>query len=379
MSKFFQALENAEKERREEASASAEVAPPRPAAAPERREDTPKRGPVVVPRTETTAPPRPATIPAPIMTATAPALVHVEEAPAATAVAEAPAPSADRRADASERRADASEIFGARIARTKKNGRRAHAGVFTGSLPGATAREAGQLDDHLVSLLEPTSYAAEQYRTVRLAIENFRRERGLHVVAISSPGRGEGKTISAINLAGALAQSPDGRVVLVDADLRHPRVGDYLGLTSAAGLSSFLLDSALDVDQVTEKPSSIAFSVIPAGAVSSMPYELLKSPRLSALFGALRTKFDYVVVDTPPVLAFPDVGILRDAVDGFVLVVRANRTPREGLVDGLDTIGRHRVLGLVFNDDGRNGAIVAGRDPDNGWRKYFSFKPGDSH
>ena len=370
MSKFFQALENAEKERREEASASPEAAPQRPAAAPDRREDTPKRAPVVVPRTEITAPPRPATMPAPIMTATAPAIVHAEEAPAATAVADPPAPSA-------ERRADASEIFGARIARTKKNGRRAHAGVFTGSLPGAIAREAGHLDDHLVSLLEPTSYAAEQYRTVRLAIENFRRERGLHVVAISSPGRGEGKTISAINLAGALAQSPDGRVVLVDADLRHPRIGDYLGLTSAAGLSSFLLDSALDVDQVTEKPSSIAFSVIPAGAVSSMPYELLKSPRLSALFGALRTKFDYVVVDTPPVLAFPDVGILRDAVDGFVLVVRANRTPREGLVDGLDTIGRHRVLGLVFNDDDRNGAVT-GRDPDNGWRKYFSFKLGDS-
>jgi len=375
VSKFFQALENAEKERREEAAASPDAPPQRAAAAPERRDDPPKR-PVIVPRTESTPPPRPASIPAPIMTATAPAITLAEEAPGATAIAEVPASSAERRADTSERRADTSEIFGARIARTKKNGRHAHADVFTGSLPGTTAREAGQLDDHLVSLLEPTSYAAEQYRTVRLAIENFRRERGLHVVAISSPGRGEGKTISAINLAGALAQSPDGRVVLVDADLRHPRVGDYLGLTTAAGLSGFLLDGTLGVDQVIEKPSSIAFSVIPAGAVSSMPYELLKSPRLSALFGALRTKFDYVVVDTPPVLAFPDVGILRDAVDGFVLVVRANRTPREGLVDGLDTIGRHRVLGLVFNDDERNGAITADPDLDSGWRKYFSARLG---
>jgi capsular exopolysaccharide synthesis family protein len=243
-------------------------------------------------------------------------------------------------------------------------------------MPGGPAREAGQLDDHLVSLLEPTGFVAEQYRTVRLAIENFRRERGLHVVAISSPGRGEGKTISAINLAGALAQSPDARVVLVDADLRHPRVGDYLGLTPGRGLSEFLLNGSLTLDQVIEKPSSIAFSVVPAGAVSSMPYELLKSPRFAAIVGALRTRFDYVVIDTPPVLSYPDVGIVRDAVDGFVMVVRANRTPREGLIDGLDTIGRHRVLGLVFNDDARNAMATSDGESDAGWRKYFSFRIG---
>jgi capsular exopolysaccharide synthesis family protein len=274
---------------------------------------------------------------------------------------EAPAPSAP--------------TFGASITRSKTNGRN-HAAIFDAEEPGAPQREAGQLDDHLVSLLEPTGFAAEQYRTVRLAIENFRRERGLHVVAISSPGRREGKTISAINLAGALAQSPDARVALVDADLRHPRVAGYLGIPASRGLSGFLLDGSLTVDHVIEKPSSIAFSVVPAGAVSSMPYELLKSPRLAALFGALRTRFDYIVVDTPPVLGVPDVGILRDAVDGFVLVVRAQRTPREGLIDGLDTIGRHRVLGLVFNDDPRNAVQVSDGDTDSGWRKYFSFRLG---
>jgi capsular exopolysaccharide synthesis family protein len=352
VSKFFQALENAERERAESASNQAPSAEPSGSAA------APAPAPAATTPRAAAAPAAPPA-PAPKMSAAAASSAPSAASSTGTAVLEAPMPSAP--------------TFGASLARSKRGG---HAAIFDTAEPGAPHREAGQLDDHLVSLLEPTGFAAEQYRTVRLAIENFRRERGLHIIAISSPGRREGKTISAINLAGALAQSPDARVALVDADLRHPRVADYLGITASRGLSGFLLDGSLTVDHVIEKPSSIAFSVVPAGAVSSMPYELLKSPRLAALFGALRTRFDYVVVDTPPVLAVPDVGILRDAVDGFVMVVRAHRTPREGLIDGLDTIGRHRVLGLVFNDDDRNAIQVSDSETDAGWRKYFSFRLG---
>jgi Mrp family chromosome partitioning ATPase len=89
-----------------------------------------------------------------------------------------------------------------------------------------------------------------------------------------------------------------------------------------------------------------------------MPYELLTSPRFSALFAELRESFDFVVVDTPPVLPFPDVGILRDLVDGFVVVIRANRTPREQVRESLDAIGTQRVLGVIFNDDDRSGAAA---------------------
>jgi Mrp family chromosome partitioning ATPase len=113
----------------------------------------------------------------------------------------------------------------------------------------------------------------------------------------------------------------------------------------------------------------VAFAVVTAGAASSMPYELLKSPRLAALLAALRERFDYVVVDTPPALPYPDVGILRDLVDGFLVVVRANRTPREMLRDCTNVIGRQRGLGLVFNDDERQTipSFTDGREP--GWRR----------
>jgi capsular exopolysaccharide synthesis family protein len=229
--------------------------------------------------------------------------------------------------------------------------------------------EPGQVDDHLVSVLEPTSLAAEQYRAVRLAIETFRHERGTRTVAITSPGRGDGRTITAINLAGALAQASDARVVLVEADLRHPGVARALGMPPGRGLSSYLLDASMAPEAVISRPPTVAFAVVTAGAASSMPYELLKSPRLAALLAALRERFDYVVVDTPPALPYPDVGILRDLVDGFLVVVRANRTPREMLRDCTNVIGRQRGLGLVFNDDERQTipSFTDGREP--GWRR----------
>lgn len=229
--------------------------------------------------------------------------------------------------------------------------------------------EPGQVDDHLVSVLEPTSLAAEQYRAARLAIETFRHERGTRTVAITSPGRGDGRTITAINLAGALAQAPDARVVLVEADLRHPAVARALGMPPGRGLSSCLLDSSMAPEAVITRPANVAFAVVTAGAASSMPYELLKSPRLAALLAALRERFDYVVLDTPPALPYPDVGILRDIVDGFVVVVRANRTPREMLRDCTNVIGRQRGLGLIFNDDERQVVPSFSHDGEPGWRR----------
>jgi capsular exopolysaccharide synthesis family protein len=349
VSKFFKALENAERER-----ASTAGAPP---AAPAPTEDAGDAGvPSTEPRAaavtvETTAvesstapPPKPRRAPPPVVAPVA-----------APAVAPAARPELRQGAPA----------YGAP--------------VVAGEAPGAEPRRAwqdllepvdgepGELDDHLVSLLEPTSAAAEQYRTIRLHIENLRRERGVRVVAVSSPGRGDGKTMTAINVAGALAQSPDARVALVEVDVRHPGVARYLGLPGTRGLSTYLLDQGLAVEDVIDRPAGIGFAVVVAGPASSMPYELLKSPRITALFASLRERFDFVVVDTPPVQPYPDVGILRDLVDGFVVVVRANRTPRELVRDSLNTVGSHRVLGLIFNDDERTATAVAHVER-AGWR-----------
>jgi capsular exopolysaccharide synthesis family protein len=256
-------------------------------------------------------------------------------------------------------------VYGAPV---RENGTTFGRKGFAWQIDGEVDSEPGQLDDHLVSLLEPTSHAAEQYRAVRLAIETFRHERGTRTVGITSPGRGDGRTITALNLAGALAQAPDARVVLVEADLRHPGVAKALGLPSARGLSTYLLDTTMSVDAVVSRPAGVAFAVVPAGTASSMPYELLKSPRLASLLAALRDRFDYVVLDTPPALPYPDVGIVRDLVDGFVVVVRANRTPREMLRDCMNVVGRQRGLGLIFNDDERSTVTTVDHDEPSWWR-----------
>ena len=365
MSKFFKALEKADQERETVAStvvaepAETPASPTTPPPAPPARPTPPPAPPAqrAAPPAPPTAPPTaaPKTTPAPAPPPPPVEPIATPAAPAAPAATPSPfvAPPAPRPA------------YGAPIAReATHSGRRG----FAWQMEPSSHAEAGDIDDHLVSLLEPTSFAAEQYRAVRLAIETAHRERGTRVVAVASPGRGDGKTITVLNLAGALAQDSGARVVLVEADLRHPSVSRYLGLPAGRGLSSYLPDATMALDAVLQRPSSIAFTVITAGTASSMPYELLKSPRLAALITELRQQFDYVLVDTPPALPNPDVGILRDLVDGFVLVVRANRTPRETLSDTLGVLGRQRTLGLVFNDDDRTG--LANGQSESGWRRF---------
>ena len=333
MSKFFKALEKVEQER-EVAAEPVTAPPPAPAA---RAVATEPVARPVAPAAE--APPAPSPSP------------RLEPAPAASPFAKPAARAV---------------VYGAPVTRGSLS---KHA--FAWQMEPAADTEAGEIDDHLVSLLEPTSFAAEQYRAVRLAIETLHHERGTGVVAVASPGRGEGRTMTALNLAGALAQASDARVALVEADLRHPSVAGYLGLSVARGLSSYLVDAVMTVDDVVQRPASIAFSVLPAGTASSMPYELLKSPRLAALMDELRRRYDYVLVDTPSALPFPDVGILRDLVDGFIVVVRANRTPREQLQDTMAVLGRQRTLGLIFNDDDRTGVPAFKDHGEAGWRRLM--------
>jgi len=354
VSKFFKALEKVEQEReRAEAAPSSPPSRPEPPVAP-----VVKAGPKLV---AAPPPPRPAPVevprPAPVEVAPpAPRPVPVE-APAPKAVIETPAP---------ERQAPPPPppVYGAPIARSARD---RHA--FAWQMEPVSDGESGDIDDHLVSLLAPTSFAAEQYRAVRLTLETLHHDRNVKVVGITSPGRGEGRTMTALNLAGALAQAQQARVVLVEADLRHPSVARYLGLSHGRGLCHYLLDSSRTVDDVLQRPPSIAFSVVPAGPASSMPYELLKSPRLGALLDELRASFDYVLLDTPSALPFPDVGIIRDLVDGFLVVVRANQTPREQVTDTVGVVGRPRALGLVFNDDAHVGGPTIEPVPDGGWRR----------
>jgi capsular exopolysaccharide synthesis family protein len=230
-----------------------------------------------------------------------------------------------------------------------------------------------RIEAHLVSLLSPGSFEAEQYRMVRHIVETMRQEAHLQVVAVTSPGVGDGKTTTAINLAGALAQAGEARVLLVDIDLRRPAVTRQLGLGgSRRSLVDALLEPRLTLEDAVEHVPGFNLSVLAAGGSAVAPYELLKSPRLEALLAESRRRYDYVVLDTPPFVPVPDCRLIAKCVDGFFIVVAAHRTARRALAETLDLMGA-TVVGLIFNGGDARRPRYYGSDagPSDGawWRR----------
>jgi capsular exopolysaccharide synthesis family protein len=222
------------------------------------------------------------------------------------------------------------------------------------------------LAEQLVSLVAPTSVEADQYRGLRHTIERMHRDAQLQVLAVTSPGAGEGKTITTLNLAGALAQSERARVLVIDADLHRPSVGEYLGieLPHSPGLAELLSQDQGQLLGAIRRIDGANLSALLAGHTQSGAYELLNSPRLELLLADVRRRFDYVLIDTPPVVPLPDCRVLAQSVDGFVMVVAAHKTPRKMLAEALTLLDATKIIGLVFNGDDR---------PLSPYSSYYSY------
>jgi len=218
------------------------------------------------------------------------------------------------------------------------------------TLPRELATLTDEVDSHLVSLVSPAGLEAEQYRALRHMVEQKHKTDNLSVIAISSPGVGDGKTTTAINLAGALAQGADTSVLLVEADLRRPSIGRLLGFSgSAIGLVDAILDPGISLADIVRPRPPFNLSVVLGGQTPPSPYEVLKSPRLGALLDEARDRYDYVVLDTPPLVPVQDCRVVARWMDGVVLVVAADHTPRALLEAALDVLGPTKLVGLVFN------------------------------
>jgi capsular exopolysaccharide synthesis family protein len=228
------------------------------------------------------------------------------------------------------------------------------------------------IDTTLVSLSDPDSFTAEQYQGLRLKVEELRKSKDFRVFAISSPGEGEGKTLTAINLAGALARGGVSRVLLVDADLRHPRISDVLGIDAGSrGFADAITDDRLTLQQVTIKGAGFNFDVVPAGSLSAPVHDVLRSARLASLLEVARREYDYVVLDTPPLLPVFDSALLSRSVDGMLIVVAAHRTRKKLLEQSLNLLDPAKVAGIIFNrDDHSFSSRYEGR-----YHKYFRRKP----
>jgi capsular exopolysaccharide synthesis family protein len=215
------------------------------------------------------------------------------------------------------------------------------------------SRTEPRFDGHLVSLRNPTSFEAEQYRRLRHRVEHLGATRGVRVLAVTSAVATDGKTLTAINLAGALAQARGGRILLVDADLRRPSVVQQLGLPgdSTQGLVEAIQSSRQPLADFVRTVDGTNLSVLANRRSEAGPYELLTSPRLIELLDEARRIYDFVIVDTPPIVPVPDGALLSRVVDGYLLVVAANSTPRKLLGEALNMLEPSSVMGLVFNGD----------------------------
>ncbi len=208
------------------------------------------------------------------------------------------------------------------------------------------------VDDHLVTLLDPKSIAAEQYRVLRSRIEHLSLDKGFRTFVVTSPVVGEGKSTTAANLALSMAHSKDKRVALVDCDLRRPTLHKLLGIKMKEGVVDVLeekakLESALIPIQNPALPSPLYF--LPAGRTNEVSPEWLGSNKMENLVTKLAEQFDYVFFDTPPILPLADSAILGAKVDGSLLVIRAGKTSLEVLTMAMESIDLQNWVGVVLN------------------------------
>jgi capsular exopolysaccharide synthesis family protein len=207
----------------------------------------------------------------------------------------------------------------------------------------------------LVTLQRRPSMVAEAFRTVLTSIlfsgENGSRPR---VLAITSPGPYEGKTTVTTNLSIALAEIGR-KVLLIDADLRRPRIHEIFRLDNEVGLASLLREAAMDkaaVDAAVRETAVPNLFALPSGPSTSAAASLLFSPHMQELLKRFKGEFDTVLIDTPPTLQMPDARVIGRLADAVVLVTRANHTTRDAALAARQRFGEDqtRVLGTILND-----------------------------
>lgn len=227
----------------------------------------------------------------------------------------------------------------------------------------------GDLDSRVVAHLDKISPEMEQFRMLRTNIMATDPANPPRVIGVTSSIKKEGKSLTTLNLGATFAEQRDVKVLVVDADLRRPSLSELVGIDSRFGLSH-LLTRDLPLNKAIYETPVPDLYMMPAGDAAENPSELLGSRQMSDLIDVLRTEFDFVIIDTPPILYVHDAGIMGPRVDGLVYVIKLNVTARDRVRDGLEILerSRARILGVVLtnvNRDQRSSNVVT---------DYYSYK-----
>jgi protein-tyrosine kinase len=189
---------------------------------------------------------------------------------------------------------------------------------------------------------------AEQFRTLRSRLYQFRGSHPLHTVLVTSSVAGEGKTFVTSNLARSIVRQVERRVLVIDADLRRPRLHEVFGASPKPGLTDYLRGTA-DEPSIIQYGGAGNLGLIPTGSLVNDPSELLSNGRLKVLLDRIGAAFDWVILDSPPCLPVADAGIVAPLCDGILLVVKAGFTPSAAILKTRQDLKQRALVGVVLN------------------------------
>jgi capsular exopolysaccharide synthesis family protein len=222
-------------------------------------------------------------------------------------------------------------------------------------------------DNRLVSLASEASLGAETFRLLAVRLRQIRRAREIKRFLITSTIPGEGKSTVAANLGVTLAQKRPQKVLLVDGDLRRPTLASEFGVFGRAGLSEFLQAEPGSPTNICHLEAA-GLWFLPAGQPPRNPLELMQSPRLAQLLDRLTTCFDWIVIDSPPILPLADTSVWTRLADGVLLVAREGTTQKRQLQHGLEALEQSKLLGVLFNS-------CTNADHRNYYQRYHQTAP----
>lgn len=184
------------------------------------------------------------------------------------------------------------------------------------------------IDARLITYFDSKSVISEQYKTLTTNLLNYNKGRPPHTIAITSSVHSEGKTVTALNLAITLSQATnDSKILLIDADMRKGQMTNYLGTGFHVGLSEYL-SGKVKLSEVVFNVDIDNLSFISSGAVPPNPAELLGSSKMKELISLMKNEYEFVLIDTPPVIPVTDPVIVGTQVEGMIMVIQAGRTQR---------------------------------------------------
>ncbi len=231
-----------------------------------------------------------------------------------------------------------------------------------------------QIDNPFVATLnDPHSPVSEEYRKLKSVVSEYAKQDGFkNVIMVTSSVSNEGKSLTSLNLAITLAQEFDHTVLLIDADLRKPSIQSHLGMEPTKGLSEYLAGEA-DLSELLIRTGLGRLTLLPAGTPVKNPVEFFSSQKMKEFVKEIKNRYPdrFIIIDTPPVLAFAETRSLGAIVDGVLLVVREGQVTPESIAEAIKAFDSSKLIGAVYND-----ATMANL---NGHYHYYYYGYGYGH